>query len=213
MIKGAWRDMTTKLFGKASKAFNKAMGSQAEKARTQHTKKDKNANSKSRSNSKYQDKKAKFDAKAKAKFEKYSAKAEIKNKKAELKQAKIKLKNPTFNIVELGKDNPVLDKITRDSFGLSWEEFATKHGANTMKVANKLKGIIKKTQGKDIDGALRKYNKNPTANNLVKLEEALFKATSKTDREALKEYKMNMAKFIPIGLAVAVALTAMPQGV
>lgn len=73
-----------------------------------------------------------------------------------------------------------------------------------------IKNMFQRSKNKltNIDHAVKKYIKNPSVNNLTNLEAQWHKVTNTADREALKLFKQNMAKYLPIGMAVAWAIAA-----
>lgn len=130
------------------------------------------------------------------------AKSNTKEMKQKKKFKKKEIKKERVDKLFSDKNSKLVKDLEKN-LGVSMDSFVKDYKEQIFKVKNIMKDAFKKAGRKSIDAAVRKYVKNPTLDNLNKLELTLTKATSRHSRETLKEFNKNMAKYLPMGYAAA----------
>lgn len=228
---GGTRNVTRSLFGKKASTFTEANLSANTKAQLDNLKPkfDRSASSadktyKQNSESAYETKSSKRrdrkDSKeskknsrsaqsAKGRTEEFKSSAKSKSndkkqKKQTSKEKRIEVLTKTF------KNNKYFEEML-NKIGLTVDQFLELHVDTLFKISTKLKDILKRAKNDKVNQLLRKYAKTPTPSNLALLEKEFHKITNTTLRDAFAQYAKNMAKYIPMGIAVAVAASGLPD--
>lgn len=156
-------------------------------------------------------KETKKNAKFTRAYEKASAKVERTNAKTQKKidkyHNKSSIERQKDNLRKYFKDNPQMAEKFYDKHGLDVNQWVEDYGPMINKASVRLKDIIRRGDNKSIDHLIRKFAKNPTLENANAMESALSKSMNVDDRKFMSEFKKLLGQTLPIGFAVAVALT------
>lgn len=170
---------------------------------------------------------AKADQKAERRSRKNSAKAERKAKRAQkFEQAKqaaqtrkahkeqkkqIKLDKKLSNIRNVINENTKIGQMIQNKYGITdLDKWLTDYAKYITGFIPTFKNLFQRSANKklNVDFVVKKYIKHPTINNLTNMEAKLNKVMDPTSRKAYNEFKVNMGKYLPIGLAAGFALSA-----